>query len=177
MKNWLTGLLVVGVLVGCASQPATQSPAKVEDRSVPSGTEPATTPLPATPITASPITNPLTDPANILSKRSVYFDFDSSSVKDEYKPLISAHARYLMDNRSAKITIQGNTDERGSREYNIALGQRRADSIKQMLVLLGVAENQVETVSFGEEKPRAAGSDEAAYAENRRGDIVYSGEQ
>jgi peptidoglycan-associated lipoprotein len=177
MKRWCWGVLVIGVLAGCASQQTSQPPAAVEDRSVPSGSEPTTTPLTATPITGSPIANPLTDPASILSKRSIYFEFDSSAVREEDKPLIAAHAHYLIDNRSAKITIQGNTDERGSREYNLALGQRRADSIKQMLVLLGVNETQVETVSFGEEKPRAAGTDEAAYAENRRGDIVYSGEQ
>jgi len=120
--------------------------------------------------------NPLKDPGNILSKRSVYFDFDSSSVKDEFKPLVTAHAKYLSDNRGRRIVIQGNTDERGSREYNIALGQRRSDSVKKMMMLLGVRDAQIETVSFGEEKPRATGSDEAAYAENRRSDIVYDSE-
>jgi peptidoglycan-associated lipoprotein len=120
--------------------------------------------------------NPLKDPGNILSKRSIYFDFDSSSVKDEFKPLVSAHAKYLNDNRGRRIVIQGNTDERGSREYNLALGQRRADSVKKMMQLLGVADKQIETVSFGEEKPRATGSDEGSYAENRRSDIVYDNE-
>jgi peptidoglycan-associated lipoprotein len=120
--------------------------------------------------------NPLKDPANVLSKRSVYFDFDSFVVKDEYKPLIEAHGRYLTGNRSARMTIQGNTDERGSREYNIALGQKRADSVKRMLMLMGAQEAQVETVSFGKEKPRNPGHDEAAWAQNRRDDIVYAGE-
>ena len=90
--------------------------------------------------------------------------------------MVTAHARYLSQNRSAKMVIQGNTDERGSREYNIALGQRRADSVKQMMLLLGAQEAQIETVSFGEEKPRAAGKDEASFSQNRRSDIVYAGE-
>ena len=126
--------------------------------------------------TVKSVANPLKDPGNILSKRSVYFDFDSSSVKDEFKPLVSAHAKYLNDNRGRRIVIQGNTDERGSREYNLALGQRRSDSVKKMMLLLGVTDGQVETVSFGEEKPRATGSDEGSYAENRRSDIVYDSE-
>ena len=129
------------------------------------------------PVESKPIAaNPLKDPGNILSKRSVYFDFDSSSVKDEFKPLVTAHARYLTDNRGRRIVIQGNTDERGSREYNLALGQRRSDSVKKMMLLLGVQDGQIETVSFGEEKPRATGSDEGSYAENRRSDIVYDSE-
>ena len=129
------------------------------------------------PVESKPIAaNPLKDPGNILSKRSVYFDFDSSSVKDEFKPLVTAHARYLTDNRGRRIVIQGNTDERGSREYNLALGQRRSDSVKKMMLLLGVQDGQIETVSFGEEKPRATGSDEGSFAENRRSDIVYDSE-
>ena len=106
----------------------------------------------------------------------MYFDYDSAIVKDEYKPLVTAHAQYLTRSRAAKMTIQGNTDERGSREYNLALGQRRADSVKQMLILLGAQEAQIESVSFGEEKPRATGRDEAAFSENRRSDILYQGE-
>src|SRR5262249_38945512 len=106
----------------------------------------------------------------------VFFDYDSFVVKDEFRPLVTAHARYLSDNRSARITIQGNADERGSSEYNLALGQKRADAVKRMLSLLGVPDGQVETVSFGKEKPRNAGHAEAAWAENRRGDIIYAGE-
>ncbi len=90
--------------------------------------------------------------------------------------MVTAHARYLAQSRSTRMVIQGNTDERGSREYNLALGQRRADSVKQMLLLLGAQEAQIETVSFGEEKPRASGKDEASFSENRRSDIVYAGE-
>ena len=97
-------------------------------------------------------------------------------MKEEFRPLVEAHARYLAQNRNARMTVQGHTDERGSREYNIALGQRRADAVKRMMTLIGAQESQVETVSFGKEKPRNLGHDEAAWAENRRADIVYAGE-
>jgi len=126
--------------------------------------------------TQSLLGSELKDPKNILSKRSIFFDYDSNLVKEEYRPLVAAHARYLTQNRNAKMIIQGNTDERGSREYNLALGQRRSDAVKQMMTVLGVEAPRVETVSFGEEKPRAQGSTEVAYSENRRADIVYQGE-
>jgi peptidoglycan-associated lipoprotein len=185
MKRWMTMFALVGLLAGCSSTPTKeQEGAKVEDRT-PSvaDTKAPTTPPPPDTTTTKPLgteqagsTDPLKDPSNILSRRSVYFDYDSNAVKDEYKPLVSAHAKHLSTNRSQKMTIQGNTDERGSREYNIALGQRRADAVKQMMMLLGAPSAQIETVSFGEEKPRAQGSTEQAYAENRRADIVYQGD-
>ena len=118
----------------------------------------------------------LTDPKSILSRRSIYFDYDKFEVRSEYKDLVAAHAKFLSNNRQFKMLIQGNTDERGSREYNLALGQKRADAIKKMLVLLGAREEQVESVSLGEEKPKNEGQNEAAWAENRRGDMLYSGE-
>ena len=118
----------------------------------------------------------LTDPKSILSKRSVYFDYDSYEVKAEYKDLVTAHAKFLTENRQFRMLIQGNTDERGSREYNLALGQKRADAIKKMMALLGAREDQLEAVSLGEEKPKNEGHGEAAWAENRRGDLLYSGE-
>jgi peptidoglycan-associated lipoprotein len=111
-----------------------------------------------------------------LSKRSVYFALDRYNVEEAYRNLVAAHARFLVENRGFKVLIQGNTDERGSREYNLSLGQKRAEAVRQMLLLLGVQENQVEAVSLGEEKPRAEGHDETAWAENRRADILYSGE-
>lgn len=120
--------------------------------------------------------SPLQDPNNILSRRSVYYGFDSYSVTSEYRDLVLAHAAYLRDNSSARVLLQGNTDERGSREYNLALGQRRADSVKSIMLLSGVRDEQVESVSLGEEKPRALGSNESAWAENRRTDILHQGE-
>ena len=115
----------------------------------------------------------LRDPNNILSKRSVYFDYDSNVVKDEFRPLVTAHARYLQQNAKAKMRIEGNADDRGSREYNLALGQRRADAVKQMMQLLGARADQIEAVSFGEEKPKCKDAAEACWAQNRRGDIAY----
>jgi peptidoglycan-associated lipoprotein len=119
------------------------------------------------------VPDPMNDPANPLSKRSVYFDYDSYSVKDEYKTVVEAHAKYLNTNKTKKVIIQGNTDERGSREYNLALGQKRAEAVRRALAALGVPESQLEAVSLGEEKPKAPGSDEASFAENRRADLVY----
>jgi peptidoglycan-associated lipoprotein len=118
----------------------------------------------------------LKDPNSPLSKRIIYFDYDSYTIQDSYASLISAHAKFLAANPKMKMLIQGNTDERGSREYNLALGQKRAEAVKRALLLLGVQEAQVESVSLGEEKPRMVGSDEASYAENRRSELLYSGE-
>jgi peptidoglycan-associated lipoprotein len=118
----------------------------------------------------------LKDPSNILSKRSVYFDFDKFNVRDEYRPLVEAHAKFLRDNPTAKMLVQGNADERGSREYNVSFGQRRADSVKKMLTLLGAREDQVEAVSLGEEKPVCTQHGEDCWAKNRRDDMLYSGE-
>jgi peptidoglycan-associated lipoprotein len=118
----------------------------------------------------------LKDPNNILSKRSVYFDFDKFDVKPEYRPLVEAHAKFLRDNPSAKMLVQGNADERGSREYNVGLGQRRSDAVKKMLTLLGAREDQIEAVSLGEEKPVCTGHTEDCWAKNRRDDMLYSGE-
>ena len=117
--------------------------------------------------------DPLDDPKGILVKRSVYFDYDSYIVKDEFKPVIGAHGKFLGANKGRRVVIQGNTDERGGREYNLALGQKRAEAVRKSLSLMGVADTQMEAVSFGKEKPKALGSDEAAWAENRRADIVY----
>ena len=120
--------------------------------------------------------SPLKDPNNILSKRSIYFDFDKFDVKAEYRPVVEAHAKYLRENPGAKVLVQGNADERGSREYNVALGQRRSDAVKSMLKLLGASEKQIEAVSLGEEKPSCADHTEDCWAKNRRDDVLYNGE-
>jgi peptidoglycan-associated lipoprotein len=120
--------------------------------------------------------NPLKDPGSILAKRVIYFDFDSFAIRDEFRPVIEAHAQYIKDNKQARTILQGHTDERGSRDYNIALGQRRADSVNQAMLLLGVPDAQTEAVSLGEEKPIAEGHDEAAWQQNRRVEIHYQGE-
>ena len=121
--------------------------------------------------------DPRKNPASPLSKRSVFFDFDSFVVKDEYRPMLEAHAGYLMSKRDAHVILQGNADDRGSREYNLALGQKRAEAVRKSLAVLGVKDSQMEAISFGEEKPRNEGHTEEAYAENRRADVVYSDEK
>ena len=117
--------------------------------------------------------DPLNDPKGVLAQRSVYFDFDSYAIKDEYNPLFAAHAKYLAAHTARKILVQGNTDERGGREYNLALGQKRAVAVTKSLTAQGVAATQLEAVSLGKEKPKATGSNEEAWAQNRRADIVY----
>jgi peptidoglycan-associated lipoprotein len=117
--------------------------------------------------------DPLNDPAGPLAKRSVYFQYDSFVIQQEFQPVVEAHARYLSSNKGRKVVIEGNTDERGGREYNLALGQKRADAVRRALATLGVDDAQMEAVSFGEEKPRAIGADEASLGENRRADLSY----
>jgi len=116
---------------------------------------------------------PWNDPKSPLFEKSVYFGFDEYTVQTKYQKMLSAHASYLKGNPTQKIIIQGNTDERGTAEYNLALGQRRSDAVRKSLNLMGVSDNQMEAVSFGKEKPKSEGDNEAAWAENRRADIVY----
>lgn len=174
MKNIILSSLLIGLLAACSSTPLKEEKAPVSESSArparPGGDSTATTPT--TPLGV----NALKDPNNILSKRSVYFDFDSALVRDEFKPLVQAHARYLVEHPSTRLTVQGHTDERGSAEYNLALGQRRSDSVKQAMNVLGASDKQIDTVSFGKEKPKALGHDEDSWAQNRRTDIVYAGE-
>jgi len=118
----------------------------------------------------------LKDPNNILSKRQIFFEFDEFDIKPEYKGLVEAHAKYLRENPGAKMLLQGNADERGSREYNVGLGQRRSDTVKRALVLLGAKEGQIESVSLGEEKPMCTEHAEGCWAKNRRDDMLYNGE-
>ena len=176
MKKLIIPTLLALLIAGCSSTPDApeQGGAPVESRD---GSNPGSVAtVTAGGIASSKLPPELTDPKNILSKRSIYFDYDKFDVRPEYKDLVSAHAKFLSTNRQFKMLIQGNTDERGSREYNLALGQKRADSIKKMLALLGAREDQVESVSLGEEKPKNEGLNDAAWAENRRGDLLYNGE-
>ena len=184
MRNLIWVALIVAALVGCSTTPTTEAP--IEDKGAAGATAPGggavTGGAQGGGVTGAQGgagalgADELRNPNSILSKRSIYFDFDSFVVKDEYRPLVEAHARYLQAHPNARMTIQGNTDERGSREYNIALGQKRADAVKRMMTLLGARDSQIETTSFGEERPKNPGHDESAWAENRRDDIVYAGE-
>jgi peptidoglycan-associated lipoprotein len=116
---------------------------------------------------------PWNDPASPIYQKSFYFDFDSYTVKSSDQSLINSHAQFLNSNKNLKIVIQGNTDDSGTTEYNLALGQKRSDAVRKLLSLLGVSESQIEAVSFGKEKPKATSPDDSGRAENRRADIVY----
>lgn len=118
----------------------------------------------------------LKDPNSPLSKRVILFDYDSSAIRDEYRTILEAHAEFLKSNPASKAILQGHADERGSREYNLALGQRRAESVFNAMSVLGVTQVQLEPVSMGEEKPAAEGHDEESWQQNRRTEILYQGE-
>jgi len=111
--------------------------------------------------------------AGLLAKRVIYFDFDSSDIKGEGTDVVAAHARYLATHGGTRVRLEGNTDDRGSREYNIGLGERRAQAVRRALLLQGATEAQISTVSYGAERPAVQGNDEAAWAKNRRVEIVY----
>jgi peptidoglycan-associated lipoprotein len=111
--------------------------------------------------------------AGLLAARVIYFDFDSAEIKGQGTDVVAAHAKYLASHSSARVRLEGHTDERGSREYNIGLGERRAQSVRRALLLQGAADAQISTVSYGEERPAVPGHDEAAWAKNRRVEIVY----
>ena len=196
MNKTILSLLLVGVLAGCSSMQG--KPADVVDMNAQKAQQDAAAKAAADKAAAEKAAelsaleqqrlaeqeaarnqqmgDPLKDPASPLAQRSIYFDYDSADVQDSYRPTLQAHSDYLTSHKDAKVVLQGNTDERGSREYNLALGQRRADSVRKVMNLLGVPETQIEAVSFGEEKPKMTGEDEAAWKENRRVDIVYQGE-
>jgi peptidoglycan-associated lipoprotein len=120
--------------------------------------------------------NPLRDPNNILSKRNIYFDYNSDAIRSEFTSIVAAHAKYLQSHQDAKVILQGNTDERGTREYNLSLGQRRSVAVKQALNVLGVSDAQIETISYGEEKAMQNCASEDCFQESRRVDVVYQGE-
>jgi peptidoglycan-associated lipoprotein len=180
MKNAALIIATALLAAACASKDEPKTQAQVEDRSRPvdpskggQGQQQVQRQDQQSPI----VGDPLKDPNSPLAKRSVYFDFDSNSVKDEYRNMITAHSRYMTgDKREARMRIEGNCDERGSREYNLALGQRRAEAVKKVMTVLGVQDGRIETISYGEEKPKAMGHDESSWAQNRRADIKYAGE-
>lgn len=166
---------MVAALTACASGVSLDE-VPVEDRSATSATPGGTTTPGASESRVQPVQADSSDlgqagPANV--DRIVYFDFDSYVIKPEFQPLLEAHARYLKANPGRRVSIEGHTDERGGREYNLALGQRRAEAVRRALGLLGVADQQMEAVSFGKEKPAVPGSDEYAWSKNRRAEITY----
>ncbi|MFZ2266398.1 MAG: peptidoglycan-associated lipoprotein Pal [Azonexus sp.] len=173
MKKLIIPAILSALILGCSSTPTDETGgAPVESRSG-TGNGAGVAQVIAGGADANGLPRELTDPKSVLAKRSIYFDLDKYEVRDEYKDLVAAHAKYLVANRGFKVLLQGNTDERGSREYNLSLGQKRADAVKRSLTLLGAREDQVESVSLGEEKPKNAGHDDSAWTENRRADILY----
>jgi len=158
------------LLSACSTPVKLSEPAPVVEAA------PAAQPAPDTravaPVETASI-DPLNDPKGVLANRSVYFDFDSYVVREDGKPVVQNHSAYLTKNTGRNILIQGNTDERGGAEYNLALGQKRAEAVRKSMTALGVAEGQIEAVSLGKEKPKAEGHNEEAWAQNRRADIVY----
>ena len=167
MKKLILPALLAALVAGCSSTPdATDANAPVEGRNgvatVNAGNMDGRN-LPAV----------LTDPKSILSKRSIYFALDRYDVSEQYRALVNAHAKFLVENRQFKILIQGNTDERGTSEYNLALGQKRSEAVRRALGLLGVSDAQLEAVSFGKEKPAAQGGSEDVHAQNRRAELSY----
>jgi peptidoglycan-associated lipoprotein len=176
MKNIAVYLGLAILAAACASEtPKTEAPVTEGGRTASPSTSQGTGSTTSPAQSAGVQGNPLHDPSSILSKRSVYFDFDSNAVKDEFRPLVQAHARYMVEHRDSRARIEGNCDERGSREYNLALGQRRAEAVKKIMTVLGVPDGRIETISYGEEKPVSMGHDEASWAKNRRADLKYAG--
>ena len=171
----LIALLSVSLVSGCSSKkprptPTSSNASVPTDESQTSGADASKAFGAAGDATGAGVAGPA---GAQLQNRTIYFDFDSSEVKSDYNSLITAHARYLAANPSTRVRLEGNTDERGSREYNIGLGERRAQSVRRALTLQGVAESQITTVSYGEERPAVTGHTEEAWARNRRVDIVY----
>jgi peptidoglycan-associated lipoprotein len=171
MKKIILSIILVNLLAACASE----KPKEVVN-------EPAATPAVAEAVPATADTAQTTTAADAAAAaeaafpevRSVYFPFDVDAVQAADRSAIQAHGAYLGKNNNAKVRVEGNADERGSSEYNLALGQRRANNVKKLLILSGAKASQIETVSYGEEKPRATGHDEASWSQNRRADIVYA---
>lgn len=185
MKKLVISIVLVNLLAACASKPVETAPpttpngeehkieapkgGAVEGGATEGGATKATAEAPA-----QTEVDPLNDPASILAKRSVYYPFDVAAVQDADKPVVQAHAKYLSEHSNRKVRLEGNCDERGSNEYNLGLGQRRADGVKKMLELGRAGADQLESVSYGEEKPRASSHDEASWSQNRRTDLNYA---
>ena len=181
----LVVLMPVVVLAGCASPKVVQKPAPVEDRSAPVTTPSATPSTPATSgvdVLAAPdkenfageeLVDPLKDATGLLAKKTIYFEYDSSEIQEEGRAIVEAHAAHLIKNPKLTVTLEGHADERGSREYNLALGESRAKEVQQLMQLKGVPAQQIDIVSFGEERPADMGHGDDAWAKNRRVELIH----
>lgn len=171
MNKPLAVLVLSALLAACSSAPPVSDTAVNATPPVSAPAQPAESRQ--VPVAAKPLPAELNDPASPLAKRSVYFPYDLFIVDQKYDQTLSAHASYLTRNPAARITLEGNADERGGSEYNLALGQKRAEAVRKSLSLRGVAEKQIEAISYGKERPKAACHEESCWQENRRTDIVY----
>ncbi|MCX7193557.1 MAG: peptidoglycan-associated lipoprotein Pal [Proteobacteria bacterium] len=167
MKKLVISIVLLNLLAACASQ-------KPQESAAPAAAAKNDTVATAPATQAQTNMDPLNDPKSILAGRSVFYPFDVAAVQDADKPLVKAHAEYLSKNAARKVRLEGNCDERGSNEYNLGLGQRRADGVKKMLELGGAKAAQLNSVSYGEEKPKATAHNEASWSQNRRTDLNYA---
>jgi peptidoglycan-associated lipoprotein len=169
-RRTIYSLAIVALIAGCSSGTKLND-TPVVDRSGGMGGAGSGAASGVAPVTIDPNAGTAQGPVGVA--RIIYFDFDSYTVKPEFQQLIDAHARFLKANPQRRVSIEGHTDERGGREYNLALGQKRSEAVRRALNLLGVSDNQVEAVSFGKEKPAAQGTGEEVWAQNRRAEISY----
>jgi peptidoglycan-associated lipoprotein len=174
MLKMMSCAIAAAALAACSSTPIEEPKAPV---STAAATPAPQAPAPSADTAQTQVTtvtlDPLDDPKSGLAARSVYFDFDNFVIADKYVPLVQAHGQYIAAHKQAQIRVEGNADERGSHEYNLSLGDKRAHIVAKQLELMGANPAQIEAVSYGEERPKASGHDETAWAENRRADIKY----
>ena len=172
MKNLVIVVVLATFLVACASKkPVTPADGSAPEKAAETASSTDSSSSPTSTPTVG--VDPLNDPQSLLATRSLYYPLDGYAVQAADEETVQEHAKYLAANPGRKIRVEGNADERGSTEYNLALGQRRADGVKKMLVLGGAKSSQIETASYGEEKPKAEGHGEAAWSQNRRVDLNY----
>ena len=180
MKRMFVLWGLVALLAACSAPVKLENKVPVEEKTEAVAPPPPPPAKPAVvvvekkaPVVSVEVPKPAPEPAMPATTRLVYFDFDSFAIRPEFQSVIEDHAKYLRAVKNRKVVIEGHTDERGGREYNLALGQKRSEAVRQALVLLGVADGQLEAVSFGKEKPAVPGSTEAAMEKNRRAEISY----
>ena len=167
MKTSLAALMLTGLVAGCATQSSQESSPAPAPAPTAMGTPSSTRATPNSGVAG------YRSGATMPQARSVYYEFDRSEIKADSAKVVDANAQYLRDHPELKVKVEGNADERGSREYNLALGQRRADAVQKRMTILGIPADRIETVSYGKEKPKVTGHDESAWSENRRSDILY----
>lgn len=167
MKTSLAALMLTGLVAGCATQSSQESSPAPAPAPSAMGMSSSTRAAPSSGVAGS------RSGALMPQARSVYYEFDRSEIKPDSAKVVDANAQYLREHPDLKVKVEGNADERGSREYNLALGQRRADAVQKRMTILGIPADRIETVSYGKEKPKVTGHDESAWSENRRSDILY----